>query len=148
GSAYTVGRIAMQMLLDVVGDGSTTDRVLDGPTSQQWLTPWMTHLRRLGVTIHGGSPLQGITVAAGQVVSASVGALAPGNVPPDSYAPPLPAPAARRPLRAAGVTPAAAPSLAWLVGAPPIDGAFAWLSGAQFYLRSDVPMVRGHVYFP
>lgn len=148
GSAYTVGRIAMQMLLDVVGDGATTDRVLDGPTSQQWLTPWMDHLRRLGVTLHGGSPLQSVTVSGGKIVNASIGGLVPVNVVADYYVLALPATAVRGILQAAGVTPASAPSLAWLVGGPPIDRAFAWLSGAQFYLRSDVPMVRGHVYFP
>jgi hypothetical protein len=108
----------------------------------------MNHLRRLGVTIHGASPLQGLNVAAGQIAKAVVGGLTSIDVHADYYVLALPAVAARRHLRAAGVTPVSAPSLAWLVGAPPIDAAFAWLSGAQFYLRSDVPMVRGHVYFP
>jgi uncharacterized protein with NAD-binding domain and iron-sulfur cluster len=148
GSAYTVGRIAMQMLLDVVGDGATTDRVLNGPTSHQWLVPWMNHLRRIGVRLHGGARLTGLTVAGHQVTGAEVttGATATPVV-ADYYVLALPAQAVRERLLAAGVTPQSAASLEWLLG-PSLASGFAWLSGAQFYLRSDVPMVTGHTYFP
>ena len=38
-------------------DNKGFDRVLNGPTSSQWLDPWVAHLRSLGVTFHVGKAL-------------------------------------------------------------------------------------------
>ena len=50
-STRTIGTIFVQLLLDVVDPlVATSDRVLDGPTNQVWLYPWLQYLRTLDVT--------------------------------------------------------------------------------------------------
>ena len=44
-SARTGGLILLQLLLDLSRAGERADRVLDAPTSDAWITPWLAHLR-------------------------------------------------------------------------------------------------------
>src|SRR5439155_2601654 len=48
-SARTGGYILLQLLSDLTRVGSQIDRVLNGPTSEVWIQPWVNHLERLGV---------------------------------------------------------------------------------------------------
>jgi uncharacterized protein with NAD-binding domain and iron-sulfur cluster len=47
-STLTVATILAQVLLDILDPGKKADRVLDGPTSEIWIEPWMKHLRKIG----------------------------------------------------------------------------------------------------
>jgi hypothetical protein len=49
GDARTYGNIALQMLLDELGDGAKVDRTLNGPTSDAWIEPWREYLEHQGV---------------------------------------------------------------------------------------------------
>src|SRR6185369_11239522 len=53
--AHTSGNIHLQLLLDQVGDGSRVDRLLDGPTSEQWFDHWKVYLRHQGVRFFVGA---------------------------------------------------------------------------------------------
>jgi len=44
-NARTVGQVGIQLLLDLVTGRSVTDRILDGPTNDVWIDPWVAHLR-------------------------------------------------------------------------------------------------------
>ena len=44
-SARTGGLILVQLLLDLSRAGERADRVLDAPTSDAWIAPWVTYLR-------------------------------------------------------------------------------------------------------
>src|SRR5262249_25045009 len=49
-STRTIGNIFIQILIDVLDPSvSTADRVLDGPTNEVWIEPWLTYLRSRGV---------------------------------------------------------------------------------------------------
>lgn len=48
------------------------DRVLNGPTSEVWLDPWIEHLRSLGVTFQVGQALSALKSNGPHVVSATV----------------------------------------------------------------------------
>jgi uncharacterized protein with NAD-binding domain and iron-sulfur cluster len=37
-------------MFDLGRPGGRVDRVLSGPTNDVWITPWLEHLRSLGVT--------------------------------------------------------------------------------------------------
>ncbi len=52
--ARSYGNIAVQMLLDELGDGTRVDRTLNGPTSDAWLEPWRRYLQRQGVRFFQG----------------------------------------------------------------------------------------------
>ena len=47
-SARTGGLILLQLLFDLSRAGGRADRVLDAPTSEAWIDPWVEHLRSLG----------------------------------------------------------------------------------------------------
>jgi uncharacterized protein with NAD-binding domain and iron-sulfur cluster len=56
-SAYTIGRIVIRTLLDTL---SSLDRVLNGPTSEAWLEPWVAHLEARGVRFRTDTELKSI----------------------------------------------------------------------------------------
>ena len=40
-STKTIGNIFVQLLFDIVGAGPSSDRVLNGPTNDVWIAPWL-----------------------------------------------------------------------------------------------------------
>ena len=58
GEARTVLSVLVRMLLDQGSAGMSTDCVLNGPTTERWIVPWVRHLEaNLGVTFHWCSEL-------------------------------------------------------------------------------------------
>ena len=55
-SARTGGLILAQLLFDVTRVGGRADRVLDGPTNESWIDPWVQHLRAIGVDLRLDCP--------------------------------------------------------------------------------------------
>src|ERR671916_838118 len=53
-SARTGGLILVQLLADLSRAGDRADRVLDAPTSDVWIEPWIAHLRSRGVDVRLG----------------------------------------------------------------------------------------------
>lgn len=143
GSARTVGAISMQLILDYAGSGVTNDRTLGGPTSELWIEPWLAHLKQLGVRLHdhcgareliaSGNQLTGVRMSDGSLVTADHYVLA---VPLD--------------IAASLITPqlaAADPAFGRLAEAD-VDRMLSWMVGIQFFLYEDVPLVRGHTFYP
>jgi uncharacterized protein with NAD-binding domain and iron-sulfur cluster len=67
-SAFTVGTIGLQLLLDAARGAIRSqqfDRVLNGPTNDAWIDPWVSHLRAKGVVFHTERELARIDLAAG-----------------------------------------------------------------------------------
>ena len=58
-SARTGGLILVQLLLDLSRAGDRADRVLDAPTSDVWIDPWIAHLRSRGVDVRLGEARRG-----------------------------------------------------------------------------------------
>ncbi len=44
-NARTVGQVGIQLLLDLLTGTHPTDRILDGPTNDVWIDPWVEHLK-------------------------------------------------------------------------------------------------------
>ena len=60
-SARTGGSILLQLLFDLTRAGGRADRVLDGPTSDVWIDPWVgAPARRSASTCGRGAPVEGI----------------------------------------------------------------------------------------
>ncbi|HSD80595.1 MAG TPA: NAD(P)-binding protein, partial [Solirubrobacteraceae bacterium] len=72
-SARTGGLILLQLLFDLTRAGGRADRVLDAPTQEAWIAPWVEHLRRHGVQLHAGASVAGIDFAGGRIAGATVG---------------------------------------------------------------------------
>ena len=50
-SARTGGLILAQIVFDLARAGGRADRVLDAPTNEAWIDPWVAQLRGLGVDL-------------------------------------------------------------------------------------------------
>jgi uncharacterized protein with NAD-binding domain and iron-sulfur cluster len=58
-SAYTVGKLMVRTLLDTLG---SVDRVLNGPTSEMWIQPWVEYLESSGVKFKSDMELSSIAL--------------------------------------------------------------------------------------
>jgi uncharacterized protein with NAD-binding domain and iron-sulfur cluster len=139
-STRTVGDIMLQMIFYSLTPGASSDRVLNGPTSEVWIDPWHRYLESKGVRFHPETRLLELTLGADhRIASATVRAKngTTSVVEADHYVAAVPVEVIA-PL-VAGPIAAAAPSLRGL-GALNVQ----WMNGVQFYLGRDVPMVFGH----
>jgi uncharacterized protein with NAD-binding domain and iron-sulfur cluster len=136
-SARTGGLILVQLLLDLSRAGARADRVLDAPTSDAWIGPWVAHLHSLGVDVRLGEPVQGLQLRDGRIASATVGGRA---VRADFYVAALPVEVMRGLL---------SPELRR--AEPRLNGldrlVTRWMNGFLLYLRDDLPLVRGHAIY-
>ncbi|SEQ83868.1 hydroxysqualene dehydroxylase [Natrinema salaciae] len=135
GSARTVGTIYLQLLFGQLDPTAPTERVLNAPTNEAWIDPWLRHLETQGVEFRPNAPARrlefdgkrvtGAELADGERVTADDFVLAV----PVEVAPEFVTPALRR----------AAPELGRIER---LDT--AWMNGIQFYLTEDVELTRGH----
>jgi hypothetical protein len=68
-SAYTIGRLAQRTFSDA---WTTVDRILDGPTSEVWIDPWVDHMRGCGAQFHLGWELERIVFCPGKSTQTDV----------------------------------------------------------------------------
>lgn len=135
----TIGTIGMQMWIDHARPGTSVDRLLDGPTQDVWITPWVQHLRRLGVRFRFGARAAAIACDGRRVTGVDVDTPAGRQrVQADHYVAALPV-ERMRPL----VSDALADADPRLAGLDHL--ATEWMTGAQFFLDVPLPVVPGHV---
>src|SRR3954447_12545791 len=140
-SARTGGYILLQLVFDLTRLGGRADRLLNGPTSDVWITPWVEHLRGLGVDLRLNAAIEGIHAAGGRISGVTV-ADPDGRrtVTADHYVAALPVEQLR--LLLSPALRAAEPRLRTL------DRLVTrWMNGIMFYLRDDVPLVPGHAIY-
>jgi uncharacterized protein with NAD-binding domain and iron-sulfur cluster len=139
-NARTIATMLEQIMKYVIEPGSATDRVLNGPTSEVWIRPWLKYLMNAGVRFHpqvrikaldtDGARVKGVTLVDGGGVTARAEA--------DYYVAALPVEVFRA---------LATPSLR--SHAPAIDKLdelnVEWMNGIVFYLRRNVSIGHGHV---
>ncbi|MFZ6871810.1 polyprenyl synthetase family protein [Undibacterium sp. Di27W] len=128
--------VGIQLLSDIYR--SCADRVLNGPTSEVWITPWVTHLQHLGVEF-----IQGVSVENVLWDGESVRALQLSDgteLTADHFILALPLEA----LQAISNDDmlARAPSLARLD-----ELKTEWMNGILFYLGQDIELNHGHTIF-
>lgn len=142
-STKTIGDIFVQFIFDIARPGRVADRLLNGPTNQVWIDPWLAHLRERGVVYHPGTPVRSIGCERGAIRSVIVGhgddlreatgdffiAALPVERMVELLAPPL--------LKLD-------PSLANLKG---LSEYVEWMNGIQYFLYRDVPIAHGHTIY-
>jgi uncharacterized protein with NAD-binding domain and iron-sulfur cluster len=134
-SARTGGSILLQLLQDLSTPGASADRVLNGPTSDVWITPWVEELERLGVELRLGATVDAIESKAGRVTGVSGAGFSEQA---DYYVAAVPVEVLRQRIAMDDLK-RHSPLLAGL-GALQVR----WMNGIMFYLRRDVPLVHGH----
>ncbi len=140
-NARTIASIGTQLMLNMTLPGEVADRVLTGPTTQVWLEPWRRHLVSLGVEFHHDATVTGLEFDGRRVTGVTVierGAST--RVTADAYVCALPL----------DVVPSVLPEslLRWdpsLSGLPTLSQQVNWMTGVQYYLDYDPPLVAGHI---
>jgi uncharacterized protein with NAD-binding domain and iron-sulfur cluster len=143
GSARTVGTISMQLILDYADTGVNNDRTMGGPTSEMWFDPWIAHLQALGVNLYPGTSIASLEVSGGAISGVKLANNT--SVTADYYVLATPIDTTIGLL-----TPqigALDPVLERLRTSNP-DQLVSWMVGIQYFLYEDVPLVRGHTFYP
>jgi uncharacterized protein with NAD-binding domain and iron-sulfur cluster len=136
-STRTVGLTQLQLLYGLISPGGIFDRLLSGPTSDVWISPWTQHLENLGVRFHTASRVSRIETDGRRVTGVIVNGAA---LTADFYIAAMPVE-----VMTSLITDDlkhAAPSIANLDRLKT-----RWMNGIQFYLAKDEPLVHGHTIF-
>jgi len=134
-SARTGGSILLQLLQDLATPGINVDRVLNGPTSDVWIAPWVAELEQLGVELRLGAAVDAIDSTAGRVTGISGAGFSDTA---DYYVAAVPVEVLRERIAMDDLK-AHSPLLAGLDALE-----VRWMNGIMFYLQRDVPLVHGH----
>ncbi|MFF1476477.1 FAD-dependent oxidoreductase [Streptomyces sp. NPDC058301] len=140
-STRTVGSLLEAFVFNALGRGADgpLDRILNAPTNEAWIDPWVSHLRSLGVEFQLGWTLREFAYDGAKVTGAVVED--PGGVrhtvSADHYVCALPVEHAR---------------LTWSAAMRAADPQLArcdklrtdWMTGIQFYLTERPDAVHGH----
>jgi uncharacterized protein with NAD-binding domain and iron-sulfur cluster len=140
-SARTGGYILLQLLFDMANPAGQVDRVLNGPTSDVWIDPWLDHLRERGVEFRLGHQVQAIHCRGGRVTGVSLVAdERPAHEEADWYVGALPV-EVTAPLLGDGLA----------LADPRLLGLHRlrtrWMNGIVYYLDREPRSVHGHTIY-
>ncbi len=146
-STRTVGTIFLQLIYGMLNTRSKdTDRVLNGPTNDVWLNPWLTYLQSKGVKYNKGQEVVNIKIENEKVSGISV---SPVNdlqtirfITGDYYLMATPVEVAARLINEDMLKVDASLKNIVLL-APNVE----WMNGVQFYLNNRFDMHKGHTIY-
>jgi uncharacterized protein with NAD-binding domain and iron-sulfur cluster len=139
-STRTIGDMYVQYFFNLAEPGISADRVLNGPTNDVWIDPWLTYLRGRGVEYHLNARVRSIEMDGGVVRGVMVEQdRSVREVTADHYVSALPIEVMARIVTDQMVR--ADPGLANIF---PLSHNTEWMNGIQFYLDDDAPIGRGH----
>src|SRR3954447_6565866 len=143
-STRTIGHMGEAFVWNIMGRGNdgAPDRVLDLPTNEAWIQPWIVHLKSLGVRFAVGRTVESLDVEGGRIAAARMRDHRGRRhrIAADWVVLAMPVERARKVLgpQVRALDPA-------LNG---LDSLFVdWMSGIQFYLRRKVDITHGHLTF-
>ncbi len=144
-STKSVVNILARLLNDLMTPGSTIDRVLNGPTSEVWIDPWVEYLRSEAsgppVEFHTGEAVASFTFDPAESRIAGVKLESGGCDTGAFYIAAVPVEVMRVLLEKTPEILEHSPSLKLLN-----ELKVNWMSGLVYYLtESDVPMSPGHI---
>lgn len=143
-STRTIGNMGEAFVMNFMnrGNDGAPDRVLNAPTNEAWIDPWIVHLAGLGVRFRVGHTVEALNVRGGRIASARIRDRRRRRrlVEADWFVCAMPVERARR-LMSPDVL-ALDPSLEGLN-----DLSVDWMNGIQFYLRRTIDLTHGHVTF-
>lgn len=151
-NAHVEGDVGLALILDMITPGPSTDRVLNGPTNEAWLHPWLEHLQRSGVEYvfdrhidrivcrpNKGRP--GGTIEAVYMSDSSGTSYRLDDA--DYYIAALPAEKMAMLLDEGLIDADPALEGTKLIGNSYVE----WMNGIQFFLTEDVPLAHGHTIY-
>jgi uncharacterized protein with NAD-binding domain and iron-sulfur cluster len=139
-STKTIGDIFVQLLFDIVTPGPSTDRVLNGPTNDVWIDPWLRYLKSRGVAYHFNSKAVAVSFDGQRIRSATIKqGSSTLTVEGDYFIFALPVEDVIDLMSPDMIR--ADPALGSLFT---LDDITEWMNGIQIYLKEDIPLAHGH----
>lgn len=142
-STKTGGDIFLQLMFDIASPGISSDRILNAPTNDAWIDPWVTHLRSKGVEFHLNSPTIRINSDSRQITNITM--LQDGrekNILADYFIAAMPV---------ERIAPLLDDHLIYLdptlENVKKLSEKVSWMNGSQFYLREDITLINGHTIY-
>ena len=141
-STRTIGNMAEAFVMNIMarGNDGALDRVLDAPTNEAWIDPWVRMLKSLGVRFHKGQEVVALKTDRGRIESAVVRDRKGRRrrIEADWFVSAMPAERIQKLLSrdVLALDPA-------LGGIPELFT--DWMAGIQFYLREPIDITNGHV---
>ena len=142
-STKTGGDIFVQLLFDVARPGTSSDRILNAPTNDAWINPWVEHLKKKGVKFIFNSPLKIFNCDNRKITSATVTQNnVEKNIQADYFLGAVPVEVMARVLSydVMKLDPT-------LKNIQTLSSEVSWMNGAQFYLTKDVAITHGHAIY-
>ena len=141
-STRTIGNMAEAFIMNIMqrGNDGALDRVLDAPTNEAWIQPWVRMLQKRGVRFHLGQRAVALDVRGGRVRSAVVRDRRGRRrrVSADWFVSAMPAERVTALL-----------SRQLLRADPALEGIRSlqvdWMAGVQYYLPKKIDLTHGHV---
>src|SRR5690606_26264164 len=143
-STKTGGDIFLQLIFNMTNSKINTDRVLNGPTNDVWIDPWLAYLVEKGVKYHRNYSAVKLEMAGGKVDAVYVQKYQNGVpeqtlVKGDYYILAVPVEVADKLISKEVID--ADPTLE---GISKLAQGVAWMNGIQFYLSEAIDVVKGH----
>ena len=143
-STRTIGNMAEAFLYSFAGFGTAgrpADQILNGPTNEVWIDPWVDLLRSKGVRFRAGTTIVGLDVANGQITGArATTRKGPMTIEADWFVSAMPV---------ERVTPLLSPAV--LRKDPSLEAlntlVVDWMNGIQFFLKRPANITSGHLAF-
>jgi uncharacterized protein with NAD-binding domain and iron-sulfur cluster len=143
-STRTIGNMGEAFIYNFMGRGNdgAPDRVLNLPTNEAWINPWVKLLRSRGVRFHVGQKIEALRMRGGEVESAHAidrhGRRR--TIEADWFVSAMPAERARRLWSPAVLRHDESLEL--------MDELYVdWMNGIQYYLNKPFHVIRGHLTF-
>ena len=144
-STRTVGNVLLQMLFDFATPGVSVDRVLNGPTNEVWIDPWVEHLKKQGVKWEIATAtelrVRDHLITGVEVAVDKDGEIERKVVRAKYYIAAIPVEAMATLLEASPGARAADPNLQTIIE---LRQDVASMTGIQFYFREPLPLEAGH----
>jgi 15-cis-phytoene desaturase len=142
-STKTGGDIFLQLLFDIGTPGTSSDRILNAPTNDAWIDPWVAHLKNQGVKIFTACPALKINSDNKQLTSVTIKQKETEiNIEADYYICAMPV---------ERIAPLLNDNLIYLdptlANIKTLSSSVSWMNGSQFYLKEDAPLVHGHAIY-
>lgn len=142
-SARTGGDILLQLIFDMTTPGTSTDRLLNAPTNDAWLDPWMAYLKEKGVNYQLNAEVEKINCD-GHIITGAV-IKKDGQqfeVKGDYYISALPVEVMATKINDELID--ADHSLKNIIE---LESCVSWMNGIQFYLKENINIVNGHTIY-
>ncbi len=147
-NAKVEGDVGIQLILGLSEPGVNCDRVLDGPTNEVWIGPWLNYLEKKGVTYCLETRIDTIEYDEEHKKISGVTLLdkdgSTSHDTADYYILAVPVEVAAR-LLAEKKHESLLKADSTLKNVIALGTHVAWMNGIQFYFTKDVPMVHGHM---